>query len=235
MTLEELKEFLKDENNKVVFDEIVKSLGYKSQEEIEGLVNKNEQLLKKLVKKKEEFAEKQKLLDSIDVEAYNDYVNSEGDPKRGNSELNKIKRELKEAQDKVEKFSKIESDYNNSLKLSAIKDALIENKIDSKYTEILTSHFTGKAKVEIDDDSRSIVIEDDDGLGQSPNEYLKKWVETEKGQAYLAKPENTGAGSTGFSGSGGKSIKASELNSLSNNERKAISSDIAAGKITIVE
>jgi hypothetical protein len=202
MTVEELKEFLEDENNKAVFEEIVKDLGYESQDDIQGLKSKNDQLLAKLKKKKDEFEEKQKLLDGIDIDAYNEYINGDKG-KDNNSELNKIKRELKESNDLIEKFKKIEDDYNNALKLNAVKDALIENKIDSRHTKILTSAFMGKAKVEIDGDARNIII-DDDGLGLPPKEFFKKWTETETGKAYLAKPENKGGENTPLGSSGVK-------------------------------
>lgn len=234
MTIEELKEFLKDENNKAVFDELVKSIGYEPESNISGLKNKNTELLGKLKKLKDDITEKQKVLDGIDMEGYTNYVDSLDKGQGGNQDLIKIKRELKETKDELEKLKGIDSEYNNVLVESAISKALDENGIDQKHKSILTSAFLGKAKVEIDDNKRNVII-DDDGLGLPPKDFFEKWTETETGKAYLTKPDNAGAGTTGFStgGSGARTIKTSELNALPNTERKAISDQIASGKIKL--
>ena len=219
MTQEELKEFLKDENNTVIFGELAKELGYESQDEVKGLKNKKNELLSSWREEKDKRLELEKRLDNIDIDAYNEYVN--GNKNKDNSELNKIKRELKEANDRVQKLSKIENDYNNALKLNAVKDALFENNVDSKHTKILTSAFLGKAKVEVDGDCRNVIINDDDGLGLPPKEFFKNWIETETGKAYLAKPENKGSNSSSFS-SGGSKMSRSEFDKKPALEKKSL-------------
>ena len=45
MTAEEFKEFMQDEKNQETFKGIVSALGYKSEEEVKGLIDKKDELL----------------------------------------------------------------------------------------------------------------------------------------------------------------------------------------------
>ena len=202
MTIEELKEFLQDDKNRGDFDVLVKSLGYETQDDIQGLKNKNTELVGKLKKIKDEALEKQKVLDNIDLDAYNDYLN--GGNKAKNSDLSKAQRDLKIATEELDKFKKVDSKFNDVLIRLELERALEESGIDARHKPILTSAFLGKAKVEVDgtDFTERSVIIDDDGLGQSPKEYFKKWVETDTGKAYLAKPDNKGGHNSAFNASG---------------------------------
>lgn len=218
MTVEELKEFLNDESNKVVFEEIVKSMGYETKDGVEGLVNKKNELLIKLKKAKEELVETKKQYEDIDLDEYNDLKS--GEKKKPDIDSIKLKRQLDEKEKELKKYQNIESDYNNILIESSLKKALKEVKVDPLHEQLITSAFKGKAKVEIDDDKRNVVI-DDDGLGLPPTEYFKKWIETETGKAYLAKPDNKGSNSKPFGGDVQK-ITREEFDKLGSSEKMSL-------------
>ena len=216
MTVEELREFLKDEKNKGDAEEIIKSLGYESQEDVSGLKDNQRRLLDEKKKLKSELEEKQKLLDSVDLDAYNEYIEfgSKKDSKGDLKEFNRIKREFEETKKLVESLKKVDSEHNDLIKELALHKAFDQFGIDQRFKNLLTSAFKGRAKVEIDGDKRNVVI-DDDGLGLPPQDYIKKWIETDEGRAYLAKPDNKGGGNFAFNSSGnGNKITEDQLNQL---------------------
>jgi predicted RNase H-like nuclease (RuvC/YqgF family) len=195
ITKEDFQEFIKDEDNKEVFLEFAKVIGL---EPVDGLKNKRDELLEKLTRSKREKTELQNKLDSIDLEEYSELKeNSE----KSQSETERLLREFKKAQTDLQQSSelnqRLESEINNGLIKTDLFEALTDAGVDPVHIPILSSHFKSKATVEMEDNSRKVVIDNGSGLGQNPKEYLKEWAENQ-GQPYLKKPENSGAQSHKF-------------------------------------
>jgi len=206
MELKDLQEFIKDEKNAGTFKEMVKALGFETPDEIKGLQKTNYELKSEKKKLQEDYISLQKKLDEVDEDDYAEYKKSKssGAGAKGD-EISKFQRDLKKLTDQlngeIQKNQKIETEYNESLKRQEINDAL--GIFDSKDHELLRSAFLGKARIEVDNGRRSVVIDNGDGLGLSPKDYFQKYSETDTGKSYLRKPDNRGAGSQSFNGGGG--------------------------------
>ena len=199
MTPEEFKEFLKDEKNQGVFKEIVSALGYKSEEEIKGLLDKKDELLRQLRKVKDERESLKKRLDEIDIDEYIDLKNSKA---KNSDKDNDLSRKLEKLNAELEAERKArtetEAEYNNTL-ISQALTAEIADKFDPAHRAILTEAFLRKAKIENENGKKTVVI-DDGKYGLPVNEFFKSFAESEQGKPYLIKPVNHGAGSQQLSG-----------------------------------
>ncbi|MDD4689065.1 MAG: hypothetical protein PHE51_04885 [Eubacteriales bacterium] len=229
ITIDDFKEFVKDEKNLGTFREVAKTLGFEEPEEIQGLLRKNQELIEKYKKIRKENEDIRKKLDEIDVDEYIELKEKSKTNPKTSDELTKIQRDLKKTADELEKERKIrlenEAYLEKTLKESALIEALDSNGFDIKHREILKSAFHGRARVEVEDDKRTVVI-DEDGLGLPVKDYFKKYATTETGKTYLKQPENKGTGSSGFSGSGGaKILKRSSFNEMSNKEQMTMIKD----------
>lgn len=219
MELKDLQEFMQKEENKAAFSELVRALGYEAPEDIEGLKKKNRELILKNQELKKSIDENNKILDSIDIEEYNTLKQSRTG-QAGGDEVNQLRRELKKAQDKIEAESRrageLESSYHSTLKDAAIQKALIDHKFSDQHHSLLKSAFQGKAKVEQDNGSFTVVIDNGDGIGLPVSDFFKSFAQSEQGKAYLQTSVNSGAGSRSFQGgSGPKSMPRSEFAKLS--------------------
>lgn len=233
MTLEEFQEFLKDDGNRQVFIEVAKSIGFESQEEIQGLRNKRDELLGTNKKMKEKIAEYEKMLDKIDIEEYND-LKLKNDNKSQGDEFSKLQREFKKLSETYEKVNSektaLEAEYNNSIISSTISSILDEVGIDPVHKGLLTTAYKGKAKIERDDSGRNVIIDDEGGLGLPAKEFFKKFVETETGKIYVRQPENRGASSGNIKPSGSvKTMKLSDFNTMLPKDRASFMA--SGGKI----
>ena len=206
MELKDLQEFIKDEKNAGSFKEMVKALGFETPDEIKGLQKTNFELKAEKKKLQEDYVSLKKSVDEIDMDDYTEYKKSKssGAGAKGD-EINKFQRDLKKLTEQlngeIQKNQKIETEYNESLKRQEISDAL--GIFNLKDHDLLRSAFLGKARIEVDNGKRSVVIDNGDSLGLSPKEYFQKYSETETGKSYLRQPENRGAGSQSFNGGGG--------------------------------
>jgi len=225
MEFTDLQDFISKEENKDQFVKLVKELGFESKEEVSGLRNKRDELLGVNKKLKEKNQEYEKMLDKIDVEEYYDLKNKSGDP-----EINKIKREAEKYKSDYETLKQdreaLEAELSNTLVKSTLSGTLDEIGIDPKHKNLIISAHIGKAKVEKTDSGRTVLIDDGDGLGLPINDYFKKFAESETGKVYLKQPENKGANSSRFSGSGtNKQMATSEFKKLSGPEQSKFMSD----------
>ncbi len=201
-TKKEFQEFISKEENKVLFEQVAKAAGYESAEEVKGLKDKNYELLGKMKEHKDETEKVRKQLDSIDQVAYNDYVSKKDNDKTEEEKLSVQKTRFEESlREESAKYKNLETEFNNNMIGLNLSSTFEELGIDSKHKQILTSAFFSKAKVEMDNGKRKVVI-DDDGLGITTKEYFQKWVETDQGKEYLKKPENSGAAPQKFEPSG---------------------------------
>ena len=195
ITKEDFQEFIKDEDNKETFVELAKTMGF---EQVDGLKRKRDELLESLVAEKRKKNEYKNKLDSVDLD---EYVELKENNEKNQSETEKILREYKKAQIDLQDYSAkndlLQTEINTGLINSGLSEALTAAGVDPIHIPILSSHFKGKAKIEVDDNSRTVVIDNGTGLGLNPKEYLKEWAETQ-GQPYLKKAENTGSQSQSF-------------------------------------
>lgn len=227
--LTELEEFIKDESKKKEFFDYVKKQGFETPDDIQGLKAKNTDLITNQKKLKEQMEDLQKKLDDIDLDEYYE-LKDKSKGSKGDDDLTKLQRELKQLTTKFEdnekKLSTVQDKYNKTLKINALNAAFDEYKIDPNFRDVLKDAFLGKATTETDGDSERVLIDDGDGLGLDVNEYFKKWVDTDKGKTYLAKPDNKGAGGQDLSGSGtAKTMTRSEFQQRSPEEQMSLSKE----------
>lgn len=234
MTPEEFKEFMQDEKNQETFKGIVSALGYKSEEEVKGLIDKKDELLGQLRKVKDERESLKKRLDEIDIDEYIDLKNS----KAAKSEKdNDLARKLEKLNADIEAERKaradIEAEYNNLL-ISQALTAEIADKFDSDHRSILTNAFLGKAKIETDNGKKTVVI-DDGKYGLPVSEFFKTFAESPEGKPYVKKPVNAGAGAQPLGGAASKTtFKRSEI-SANEATRKEYAAAMKAGTATLVD
>jgi len=225
MNIEEVRDFLKDEKNAGAFKELVKGMGFESKEDIEGLKNNNQALIKEKQTLKAKYEDMQKVLDTIDIDEYNELKSKSSKTGKESDELTKYQRELKKAMDALEKKSleskSIESRYHKSLIERNLSESLDAAGFDPKHKEILKSAFQGKARIEVDNDIEKVIIDNGDGLGLPANEYFKQYAQSDFGKTYLKQPENKGAGASGFHGSGGPQDARSKMLEAENRYKAA--------------
>ena len=224
MDINDFQEFLKDEGNKKVFADAAKTLGFESQDEVQGLKAKNYELLGNNKKLKEQMSDIQKKLDSIDIDSYNDYVNKISQSGKPDDEIAKLKRDLqtaiKQNEEYKSKHSALETELNSSTINSTLSSVFDEIGIDPKHKALLLEAYRGKAKTETTDSGRTVVIDTGDSLGLPANEYFKKFAESENGKLYLKQPENTGANSSRFTGTANtQKITQTDFNNLQPKEQ----------------
>lgn len=206
ITKEDFVDFFSKEENKGAFEEIAKSQGFETPDDIQGLKVKNQESQKKYQKIRDERDSLQKKLDTFDIDEYNELRDqkSKNSKDPGSDELNKIQRDLKKANMELENEKKsrsdIESFLNNTLKETALIKALNENGFDDKHKNLLTDAFSGKAKIEIDGGKRSVVILDGEGFGLPASEFFKNFANSDSGKGYLKEPVNKGGNSASFQG-----------------------------------
>lgn len=199
MTPEEFKEFMQDEKNQETFKGIVSAMGYKSEEEIKGLLDKKDELLGQLRKVKDERESLKKRLDEIDIDEYIDLKNSKAKNSDKDNDLSrKLEKLTAELEAERKARTETEAEYNNTL-ISQALTAEIADKFDPAHRAILTEAFLRKAKIENENGKKAVVI-DDGKYGLPVNEFFKSFAESEQGKPYLIKPVNSGAGSQQLSG-----------------------------------
>jgi hypothetical protein len=235
ITIDEFKEFIKVEQNAELFKEIVKGLGYESPEEINGLLKKNQELILKQKKLREENDTIKKTLDEIDMDEYLDLKEKVKTSGTATDEMTKLQRDLKMINEDLEKEksgrANAELFLNRTLTENALIEALDSNGFDTRHRDILKSAFQGRAKVEIEDNSRNVVIDTGDGLSLPAKDFFKQFAQTETGKTYLRQPDNKGTGSGGFQGAGGaKTMNREQFNLLPAHEQRE-----AAKSLTITD
>jgi regulator of replication initiation timing len=230
MTIDELKEFMKDEKNAEAFKELAKAVGYETPEDINGLLKKNQELILKHKKLREENETIKKTLDEIDMDEYLELKKKVESSGKASDELTKLQRDLKKISDDLEKERKARSEsegfLNRTLTENALIEALDSNGFDSKHKDLLKSAFLGKARIEMEENNRSVVLENGDGLGLPAKEFFKQFAQSENGKVYLRQPDNKGTGASGFSGTGGaKIMKRDQYEKLDPLEKSALIKD----------
>lgn len=200
MTKEEFAEFLKVEENKGLFVEAAKAMGFEAPEEIEGLKKNNRELKAEKTKAKSELDDLKKRLDEIEDEKYLDNKDNKTPDPKLQREYEKLKKELEEATNKAKQ---IEGAYNSTLIESTISKAL-EKTGFNQHKDLLKKAYLGNAKIEVEGDKRTILILD--GEQELPAEEFFKQKAASDLKDYLDKPVNSGAGAHGFTGASGSKV-----------------------------
>lgn len=221
MNREEFQEFLKDEENRGLFVEAAKGMGFELPEDIEGLKKNNRDLKSEKQKIKSDYEELKKRVDEFEEKSYID----KNDPEekqllaKVQRDYDRLKKDYEETQAKSQR---IESDYNNSLIDRTISEALEKNGF-TQHKSILKQAYLGKAKIETDGDKKSVYIFD--GEQELPaDEFFK--VQADKSlKSYIDKPVNSGAGGSGFTGSNSKAMKLADFKAASPKDRAAFMAD----------
>jgi hypothetical protein len=198
--LKELEEFLSKPENAEAFKSFVKPLGFETPDDISGLKAKNTELILKNKKIQENYENQKKILDDIDFEEYHTLR----DKASSNPKDTDIQRKLKKFEEDNRKMSDamsaLENEYHGTLKSAEIEKALAP--FDDKHKELLVSAYRNKAKVEILDGKRTVIIDDGDGLGLPASEFFSKFAQSERAKPYLKTPVNAGAQSRSVNGQG---------------------------------
>jgi hypothetical protein len=206
MTQEELQEFLKDEGNKETFDQMAKALGYETPDETKGLKEKNNELIARMKKFRDERDTFKKQLDNIDVEEYT-LLKEKVSEKETSSE--KLQRELARLQSAVKEkelgYSEYKNRYEKMLIDSNLSSIMDEVGIAPVHKPILQNAFRGKAKLEEDN-----IIIDNDNLGLPIKEFFQNFANSDTGKIYLKQKENSGTQSRGFNSTSKSVIKRSD-------------------------
>jgi hypothetical protein len=203
MTLDELKEFAASDDGKSIMASYLEESGYKSKDDIQGLVNKNGELLGKLKKANEannstlEVFNKYDIVDSEDLAGK---LATLASAQSNESELEKVARRLeiiektaKEAESRAasEKALRAESEKKAQI-VTALKNA----HVDDASFDYLMPYFGGIAKIEEADGKINLVVDSDDG--SSPfNSFVDEWSKTDKAKQFIKAPSNSGGGSGG--------------------------------------
>jgi len=211
---QKIQEYLNSDDGKAVFQEMLKKeisdKGYKTPEEITGLVTKNRELLGEIVKKNEEKKKSdEKLLTIMEkysiltVDELDDVLSSSSAPKGKKDEqeraLKKFERdaaaERQRADEATKQLTQIKQQYHQAEKSRTILSALSKAGVDDVYADVLGTYFDKIIKVEDDDGKLSFIA--DDGAQSKPfTDYFQDWTKSEKSKHYIKASGSTGAGST---------------------------------------
>ena len=236
ITVDEFKELIQNPEASKELLPILKAAGFETPDDIQGLKAKNNEILVKMKKINEEKANLQKLIDDADYQEYlanKDNQNTQTQ-NSGNEEFDKLQREykklsidLKKLSDEkaqlAEEKSKIESTFFQDRIDTQLSAALDVAGFDPKHKKLLQDALRGKATIDNSDGKYAAILEDEHGLPLPAKDYALAYANTEAGKEYLKKPENKGAGSQGFNGTGSSSkvMKATDFNGMAPKEQAA--------------
>jgi hypothetical protein len=181
-----------------------------TESEVEGLKNKNKELLGK----------NKKL--SVQVESYDGLEPDEVKDKLG--QLNELiekgasteesyKRLLKESEDNLKKkltkadtrAAALETKLRDTLASDALNKSLLDVKVDPRFMPAAKALLSGKVSVDLDGEEHNIAIG-----GEPLGDFVKTWSQGDEGKHFLAAPDNSGGGA----GGGGRQTATGEAGKL---------------------
>lgn len=250
---EEFKEFLESEEGQKFLDnalsEKVKENGYKSQEEVQGLVNKNKELLGKVKKAKDSSIseDSKKLLNMLneheitDEEELSNFLEKSTESTKGSDDLGRqFKRLQKDFENlttqlnmekeraNMEHEMRISSEQKVVLTTALKKAGVKENAFDMTY-----AYFNGLTAKEMNEDgSFSFVAKDAEGLSPDITKYIDEWSQSDNAKEFIQQPINQGAGNPLGGNSKGTTITRADFNNKSPDEQATIAT---SGSISIVD
>lgn len=219
---ESLNEWVETDEGKEFFNGMFSTYaqqqGYKAPDEIQGLVNKNKELLGKVARvNKEATSEQQKKILQLlveheldDPDELENIISSKQESGKVKDDftiqLRRMEKKLETIENEKKQLSeKAQSERQKRMKTikeNAITKALKKTNVKDKAFDFLYDYFEKRAEIEEgDDDSPSIIALDSEGLRPSIDKYIEQWSKTEDATDFINKPVNIGAGLNG-SGSG---------------------------------
>lgn len=212
MAEQNIQDLMNSEEGKKIFnemfDKIISEKGYKAPEDVQGLVNKRDELLSEITKKNEKIKNVEKYLTKLQeygIMDINDIDKKLGksikdDTPGGNSELNAIKRELeterKTREDLQKALNEQKQTLYNTKKNETILKTLSSVGVSEDAAEVLSVYFDKFAEIE-DKDGKFRVMADDGEQRLTLSDYISQWSRTEKAKQYIKADHNSGGGATG--------------------------------------
>jgi hypothetical protein len=199
-----------DEVQKEIFDSVAKADGYKTPEDIQGLKDKNGELIGKIkvLQGKVLTDDQKKILDKLEnssimtIDDVEKLLNADPkDPKGGdddavNKQIKMLQKQLEDQQQRTE--------TEKAQRLTETKKSVIDKALSAANLPThLHAHFATQADVLEQDGKVSVVWKDDpDGLCPPIADHINQWSKTEEAKIYIKAPNSSGAGSGSGSGSG---------------------------------
>lgn len=220
MTADDLKEAWGTEDGKAAIAEFLAGQGFKAEDEVQGLINKRDELLGKLNKAKTEknaFHETLVKYGIADVEDLGGKLAKLEAADASLSDLEKLQRRI-EIMERESAEAKESAKKANNLRMSAEKKAQItaamkEAHVDDESFDVLYDHFDKIAKVADEDGNLTIVVETDDG--QSPiKSFIGDWSKTDKAKRFVKAAANGGGGAHGPGAAGGSQMSLDDIEKI---------------------
>ena len=183
--------------------------------EIEGLKNKNKDLLERLRKARTGEGG----ADTGEIERLErELEETSGKLRTAEADLRETKRQLTRVEgerDTANKTLETESAFSrNMLVENGLTAALVEAKVDPDLMEAAKALLGKGATVKVDGDSRTAVV------GDKPlGEFIKEWAASDQAKRFILAPANGGGGANNANASGGGGNK--KISEMSEAERTA--------------
>lgn len=243
---ESLNEWVETDEGKEFFNGMFSTYaqqkGYKSPEDIEGLLKNRDKLLGQVTKLNRENTtkEQQEILriiaenDLDDPEILENIISSKQENGKVKDDfaiqLRRMEKKIETIEnEKIQLSEKAQSERQKRMKTikeNAITKALKKTNVKDKAFDFLYDYFEKRAEIEEgDDDSPSIIALDSEGLRPSIDKYIEQWSKTEDATDFINKPVNKGAGMSGSSATGSKIMLRDAFESLPQDQRNAFIKD----------
>ena len=230
MEIDKVKEAMKTEEGRAAVQDFLKDnagdLGFVSKDDVDGLVNKKNELLGKLAKMKKNTVtdDERALVDTLreygimDIEGLKGLKEKEEGKSQAEIELAKMKRDYPELKTRFEKEHEARKKAEKRFSLIRELEAL---NVDPETMDVLVDYFDKKTGAEIEDDGKiKIVGYDADGLSLPLQSFIKDWSKTEQAKRFIRAPESSGGGSGGPGGTTeGTTMKRKDFEALSPEEQ----------------
>ena len=238
MNKEELQEFLNTDEGKEVFNAAfeskIKEEGYKSSDDVAGLVAKKNELLGKVTKhqKEKHLTETHKnILDKLsehditDIDELEELFSSKKLPQDQNPQGNDFEKQLKRLTKQMDllkeenlKSKNLATEERNK-RIQSQRDTILTtalNKVNVKgeALAILRDHFDKKIMIEETEKGEvNFLANDSEGLNPDINTYIDEWSKTDAAKDFLQKPANRGSGAN-LNNSNSRSMTRKEFQNL---------------------
>lgn len=171
-----------------------------------------------------------------------DLNNGQGKTKKndGDNIDNQVKQRLNLMQKKLDSVVNESTQYKQKFYKSEMKskinEALNNVKIRPAFRDMLVTNFMIKSKIE-EFDNKTELYYNDSEKGEIPfSSHVKDFFQSETGQEYLMKPENSGGGARGNNKSqSGATLKRAQYDNLTPGEQADAASRAAKGELKIVD
>lgn len=198
----DIKELLESDEGK----EAIKAAATAAAEEAtKGLKSKNEELLGKLKKEKEDRDELQKKIDEAEeakAKAEEEAVLKSGDIEKITKQMEEKYNKLLDEKDTV--LSETQTRLNKEVIDKGLTDALTQAGVAPQFIEDLRIAIKAKHKGEVTADGATLD-------GKPITDYVSEWSQSDQGKHYLSAPENGGGGAQGANGGGKASTVKADL------------------------